>query len=231
MLFFFFFSVKSWAVTFIPLDFEHQLRDSSGVIRAIFQGSTYKKNSSREVITESSFKILAMAGLKNREVINKNSFKIIYPGGKWQGIVHQVSGSPSFLPSEEVILLIKKTSSGFSPLNLALGKYVIRKEFGKKYVSSQVFPKHKKLGSMSFEKVNKMIEEEFGSKLEKVNLDKFVYNKKGQKVIKRKNKRSPASLNFSKQDSRKGDDIIWLVLIFSFLGFFSLYLMRLRRKK
>jgi hypothetical protein len=133
------------ATTFIPLSIEQQMRDATGVIRGIYQGSSYKKERNDKVVTEASFKIKTMSGIKNHEVINKNNFKVIFPGGKWHGVTYQITGTPDFKVGEEVVLLITKTNMGFFLTNLALGKYTIKKEFGKEYLTSVVFPNNAKL--------------------------------------------------------------------------------------
>jgi hypothetical protein len=218
------------AATYIPLSLEHQLRDASGVIRAVYNGSQYKKGRQDRVITEASFRIKTMAGLKNHEVINKNSFKVIYPGGKWQGVTYQVTGSPTFEKDEEVILLITKTSAGFVPTNLALGKYKIKKEFGKEYISSVIFPNNNKLSSIPLSKFNNLISDNFGTTLENISPDKFVFKGKTKNTINKRG-RKPANLEESEPTTKDQGGIIWPIVLLAFLGFYSAYITKQHHKK
>ncbi|MBT7608541.1 MAG: hypothetical protein HN576_02215 [Bacteriovoracaceae bacterium] len=224
------FSLNLKATTFIPLSVKQQLRDASGVIRGVYQGSTYKKMRGDRVITEASFKISTMSGLKNHEVINKNNFKVIFPGGKWQGVNYQISGSPTFKKNEEVVLLLTKTSNGFAVTNLALGKYTIKKEFGKEYLSSALFPNHKNLRSIPLAQFNSYVKDYFGSGMINIDPDKFVY--KGiSKERKQKTKgRRPASTEEEATETERENSIVWLVILFAFLGFYSAYTTKQRNK-
>jgi hypothetical protein len=225
-----FISTHLGAATFIPLSMEHQLRDATGVIRGTYQGSTYKKMRGDRIITESSFKISTMSGLKNHEVINKNSFKVIYPGGKWQGVNYHISGSPTFKQNEEVVLLITKTNNGFAVSNLALGKYSIKREFGKEYLTSAVFPHNKNLGSIPLSKFNSMVKESYGSPMENIDPDKFVYKGKTQDTKHKAKNRKPASLDENTQESEQKNSMTWLVVLFAFLGFYSAYITKKHHK-
>ena len=207
------------------------MRESQGVIRAEYIGSSYKKTSEGDVMTEASFKIKAMAGLNHHQIINKNNFKVLYPGGKWQGVVYQASGAPKFKKGKDIILLLSKGPNGFMPTNLALGKYEIHRESGREVVNSDVFPNNEKLSQIPYLKFNGLIEKHFGSELKEVNLDKFVYKGPNNKKYSSNNKKSksqlsrkPASLDEEKEESGTTSGMIGLVILLAFLGFYSAYL-------
>lgn len=226
------------SATFIPLSFEQQVNESYGVIKGSYVGGAFKKLPTGEVITESVFKVSKFSGIKNHEIINKNNFKIIHPGGKWQGILYHVDGSPKFEEDQEIILLLSKTAHGFIPTNLALGKYQIFTKGGNDFIKSSIFPEHPKLGNISLGYASEIFSKYFGAPLTPVNHDKFVY--KGETKSKsittpdgRMIERKPAGLEESENpaDSDPGPGLMWIVLLFSLLGFYSAYSMRPKRKK
>lgn len=224
------------AVTFIPLAFEQQVNESYGVIKASYVSSVSKKLPTGEVVTESVFKVSEFSGIKNHEIINKNNFKILYPGGKWQGITYHVDGSPSFEKGKEVVLLLNKTPHGFVPTNLTLGKYNIIRSEGEKYLQSAVFPDHPRLGKITLDEAMSSFKKHFGSHLQAVNHDKYVY--KGN--VNKKDKvdyssdtgnRSPASDDEVSREGSGDFGIFAIIVIFALLGFFSAYSMRPQKKK
>jgi hypothetical protein len=90
------FATQAFSTIYIPTPLGDQIEDSYGVVRGIYKGKDYKKNSKGEIITEASFSLQETSGLKPGDIINKNNFKVTYPGGIWQGINHKYSGSPEF---------------------------------------------------------------------------------------------------------------------------------------
>ena len=224
------------AATFIPLSFEQQVNDSYGVIKGSYVSSVSKKLPTGEVVTESVFKVSKFSGIKNHEIINKNNFKILQPGGRWQGVMYHVDGSPSFEPKKEVVLLLTKTAHGFVPTNLALGKYEIYKSAGVDYLRSSVFPNHARLGKIKLDDALNSFKKYFGSNLQPVNHDKFVYKGNVQKTVANtplaeEQNRTPASSDELNKDGFGDLGILAIVIIFALLGFFSAYSMRLHRKK
>jgi hypothetical protein len=221
---------KVFATTFIPTSFERQVRDSSAIIEAKFVGDTYKKLKSGEVVTESTFSLNKVAGLAPSEIVNKQNFKVLTKGGVWQGIVYKVNGTPKFKKGEEVVLILQKTPFGHVVDNMAMGKYSIEYKNRVKYLKSSIFPNHPSMGEMNYIKFNKIVSHYFGSVLSEINLDKIVYDPQ----LKKRQTRSMASVkdaegrdiaSISERDKKKKEEpvnIIWLVIILSALGFYSI---------
>lgn len=218
---------SSFATTFIPVPIERQLKEAAGVIFAKFQGQSYKKTSDGEVITVGSFEVLKSIGVRNSDIINKNNFQVLYPGGKWQGLVHKVYGSPTFVNQELVVLILNKSKQGYYVKGLNMGKYNTFVEDGKTYLKNAVFPTHLKLGRISLAKFELELETRFGGTFSKVNSDKYVFNKEEKIKKEIAENRAPASaLNGNNKlvDEEKNEiSIVWLVFIFSVLGAYSIH--------
>jgi hypothetical protein len=231
----------SLATTFVPTPFEKQVMDSYGVIRGTFSGLNYKKLSSGEVVTQASFQVKESAGLKPNEVVNKNDFKIIYPGGKWQGVVYQVQGAPTFEPGEDVVLLLSKGEHGFSVKSLALGKYNVRRKNSKFFLTSSVFSKHPKLGKIKYKDFEEIVSHRFGSRPQNIKDDRFVYKapiapvqrKAFASLNRKKQGRKIASVEEVKTSPTKeaSFNILWLVFLFGFMGTYSLKKLAKKRKR
>jgi len=216
------------AATFIPLSLDKQLEDASGVLKGKFVGLSYRKMGENKIITEATFQIIESSGIKQRDIINKNNFKVIYPGGKWQNLDYRVSGAPSFKLNEEAILVVKKSSLGFVVKGLSMGKYLIKKNRDETYFKSSVFPDHAVLGKISIKDFNDSLVRTFGSPLEKVKTDKFVYIPK--KIEKKSSSRSPASASspryiasetLDSNEEKSSTSTFWLVILFAILGGYS----------
>ncbi len=223
------------AATFIPLSFEQQVNESYGVIKGSYVSSVSKKLPTGEVVTESIFKVSEFSGIKNHEIINKNNFKILQPGGRWQGVMYHVDGSPVFEPQKEVVLLLSKTPHGFVPTNLGLGKYEIFKSAGISYLRSSVFPNHSRLGKIKLSDAMNSFKKYFGTNLQPVNHDKFVYKGNVKKKLPdsytSQEGRIPASDDGVRTEQTGDYGIFAIIIIFALLGFFSAYSMRPHKKK
>ena len=151
-----------------------------------------------------------------------------------KGVLYHVDGSPTFESGKEIVLLLNKTSHGFVPTNLTLGKYEIIRSAGVQYLKSSVFPNHPRLGKIKFKDAMSSFEKYFGSSLQVVNHDKFVYkgNIKKKKVqdIEGGIQRSPASDEIS-EESGSDLSIFAIIIIFALLGFLSAYSVRSEKKQ
>ena len=213
-----------------PIPIEKQLNKSYGVIDGQYQGKTYKKLSSGEIVTIASFKILRSVGFKYREILNKNNFKIILHGGVWQGIRYTVKGNPKFDRGKRVILLVVKGKEGFILNNLGLGKYNVYREDNTDYLQSAVFPEHSSLGRIKLTELEKKIVDIFGKNLAKVNHSKLVYGKKNKENNRTQQiERNPSSLEKEEQSSIS---VLWtmmkLAILVGILGFYPFYLLKNR---
>lgn len=203
--------------------------ESTGVVQGIYLGNIYKKISGGEIVTTSLFKLTKTIGINQNEIINKNKFEIVQFGGVWQGIVYEVTGTPTFKVGEEVLLLVSKGKLGNQLTNSALGKYTIKRRMGETYYSSSVFPGHKQLGSISSRKLEATAQEVFGTGLMAISQDKYVHKtksdspnyKKYKKYKKKRLRKGRYIASYEeKEDREKGSasSTFWLVAILVCLG-------------
>ena len=232
-------STSALATTFIPISLDKQMENASGVLKAKFAGIEYRKVSENEIYTEATFKIIESVGIKQSEIVNKNNFKVIYPGGKWQNLDFRVAGSPQFNKNEESVLILKKTSLGYTVKGLGMGKYDIHKNNENTFYSSSVFPGHASLGEISKKKFNEALIKRFGSVLKKVRSDKFVnIPSKTDREVNASSGRFPASITrepsstaLDNHDDNQSANPVWIVVIFALLGAMSVYTVRRTKRR
>ncbi len=229
------------ATTYYPLPIHKQLDESKAVIKGEYQGATYKKTSTGEIVTVASFKVDEFVGLKENEILNKQDFKVIFPGGKWNKMVYTIDGSPKFQRGESSVLFLNKSSHGFVLNGLSLGKYDIIKKDGEVGVSSSVFPNHPKLGFIPLEEFNNELSDRFGKKLTSLGIDRAfsltlasnvrmpASNIKGAKLESARSirrGRAPASTTQKYQASTEGMSAFWLVLLFAVMGLYPVFFIK-----
>ncbi len=226
LLFIFVIAKGALATIYYPLTLSQQLDESIGVIHAKFNSSTYKKLPNNQIVTQLSFKILRVSGVKYSEIINKNDFQIIIPGGKWQGLVYSIPGSPTFEMGKEFILLLSRNKQGFTLSNLGLGKYDIKRNGPNVSIKSSVFPNHNLLGSIDMKEFNELVEERFGEPLHLHSADKVVYVPKNTNTKKVK-ERTPATSSLKNTDTEESEKsnikqlMLMFVFVFGVLGYLS----------
>ncbi len=229
-------SLTTFGTTFIENPISSRLNIANGVIRGRYIGSTYKKNPVGRVVTEATFKVTAVSGIKPHEIINRNTFRVSYPGGEWNGMTYKVSGTPTFSEDEEVVLMVTKGKFGFILPDLALSKFEVKVVDGNEILVSGVFSEKEGIGKIALEDFNTLTKEKFGTPLVSFNTDKHIYVDEKQKRVaintqvlndyegRESRKRKPASINQEEADD--SIPIIWFVLALGFLGFLSNFILR-----
>ena len=218
-LFLFLFSGMANSTLIIPSPINRQVKEAHAAIQGVNNGQLYKRDNDGNVLTEYSFKLTKSVGIRTNRIINRNAFKIVAPGGKWDGKVYKTIGAPKFVKGKEYILLLDKSSYGFSVHGLSLGQYEVVIEDGKSVLKSFAFPEHKKLGTISYEKFKELVSNNFNREFEEASIqDINIYKKKDNK----KNGRRIASLDEPENENGDGSgNLFWLALIFGILGVFA----------
>ncbi len=238
------FPISTLATSFVLASIDDQISQSDGIIRGTFQGESYKKNPYGEVVTEAYFKVTEQIGIANNRLLNPHFFRVLIPGGRWQGIVYDIRGTPKFKKGEKVVLLLKHHSFGFSLTNLSMSKFRIENRDGVNYLISDVFPNRPNVGIIEWKNFENAVKRNFGSGLipstgRKFVIDKKVENrgrfyKKGHKAIDlHLNKQKDVILygrkfaSVPKKDQDNG--ILWFIIILGALGGASVGLARYKR--
>ena len=230
------FSIPVFATSFIATPIDNQIAHSDGIVVGTFERQSYKKNQHGEVVTEAHFKIIKQIGIANNRLLNPYSFRVLIPGGRWQGTVYNVSGTPKFKKGEKVVLLLKHHSFGFSLTNLSMSKFKVVNKNKKIYLVSDIFSNHKNVGIIEWKNFEVAVKKHFGSELISSQDRGFLVRKK----IKDRNKfyknsivkrhlisrgRKLASVPKEKKDN----GILWFIIILSALGGASVGIARYRR--
>lgn len=230
--------LPAMATTYYPLPIHKQLDESKAVIKGEYQGATYKKTSTGEIVTVASFRVDDYVGLKENEILNKQDFKVIFPGGKWNKMVYTIDGAPKFQKGESTVLFLNKSRHGFVLNGLSLGKYDIIKKDGEVGVSSSVFPNHPKLGFIPLEEFNSELDDRFGKKLSSLGMDRAfsltlasnvrmpAAAKKGETPRAKSRGRVPASTKKQYQASTEGMSAFWLVMLFAVMGLYPVFFIK-----
>lgn len=230
------FALSSRATLFLENSIEDRLKNATGVIHGRYQGSSYKKLPNGSIVTESSFEIMQTSGIKPGEIINPNSFKVLHPGGKWNGLVHKIPGSPNFKRDEEVYLIIKKDKFGYLLPNLGMSKFHIIREDGKKKIQSQIFGDKDGIGKLDLETFSSLCESTFGEPLKEFVVDRFVdktefHASQNTEMEKKRKGRAVASTKSKEDDGDESIPVIWFVLLFGIIGSLPTFLLKGRRNE
>lgn len=207
-----------YSATFLPMDLPHQLKETDVVITGKYSSFQHKKMPNGEIVTEISMEIDKQVGLNPSKIVNSKNFKFLIPGGRWQGIVYKVSGTPEFKKNEEFAILLRKSKWGLYPVNLALSKFTLRKNIeGNSYISN-VFSNRENIGTFSEKYFEENVENTFNQRMASIGSDKsqinlMVKNMKNVDI----SERSPASDTVNKSNDEKSNSI-WILLLLAFVS-------------
>ena len=230
-------SVKAQAQESYP-SLEKQFDQSNGIIQGTYNGLNFRKDSSGNIVSDLSFKVLKSAGIPLNRMINSSDFKVTVPGGKWLEVDYQVEGTPVFEEGEEVIIFVKLNNSGVELSDLTVGKYRVLRVGELTYIQLVKAPDHKELGRIKYSKISKMAKYSFGKGLQGLDADFHVaelnYSRKlfGRQKFENLGTRKIASLDeqvqkntLDKYDERSYQIFfMWFILIFFALFAISRYI-------
>ena len=175
-----------------PLSIEEHLTNSSAVIHGHYKEKLGSKKDSTTgfIFTEHSLDLIATAGLNEREIPDH---KFVTHGGEYEGITQEIEGSPTFNKGEEVVLLLRKTRSGYVVNNLSLGKYEVTSRDGRKILVNSAFPGNDTLSNISLDQFNGYVQGRFGHELAEIKKTVFHHSNSTDKSEIKKEKSSRES--------------------------------------
>ncbi len=226
---------RGFSTTYLPIPIERQIAESDAVIEGKFSGEIYKRLPVGDVVTQASFTGVKSSGLSSNEIVNPSDFKIYYPGGKWNGVVYHVYGSPKFEVGKEYVILLRKGEYGYFTSNLSLGKYDVKNnKDGERFIVSSVFPNHPELGKLNYLKLNRLLKKNFGTELtydvpeQNISTEKDIAfeNEEEGPVV-----RSPAADEKHEEFENNKSVILWHAVTLATLGVIASLYRRHDRKK
>ena len=118
-------STTAIASTVVPLS----VSDMTGRARQIFHGVCIEAHADivdGDIVTR--FRFAVAEGLKG--VPTTDTLDVVLPGGTLDGIRYRITGMPSFVPGEEVVLFLTRPDSAGRvwPVGLAQGGFRVRRE-------------------------------------------------------------------------------------------------------
>ncbi len=209
-----------FGTTFYETPISGRLEDASGVVKAKYLGSNYKRLPTGQVVTEASFHILGLSGIGPNEVVNHQNFKVLLPGGSWQGRTYKVHGVPEFTKEEMSYLILKKGKFGYTLANLGMSKFKPIQRSGVEYLQSPIFPNKEGVGLISERDFENLVRATFGTEVVTFNVDKFI----DRSQVKSKEKRKPASIDSENSERGINFSMFWLILALGSLGFLSSFI-------
>ena len=182
-----------------------------------------KKTPDGQVVTEAYFNLEQQAGIEGNHLINSQAFRVLIPGGKWQGMVYFVSGSPSFEKGEKVALILKKNKFGYTVANLSMSKFKVIGKGRRKILKSAIFSDRPNIGTVSWHKFQDMVESSFAGGLKNIDHKKVVIKKEVKEALRSRilGRRMPASINEKNErneEQANSSKTVWIVLIMGLLG-------------
>lgn len=228
------------ATTLLPLPIAEQLKSSKGVIFGTYKSKLFKRIHG-VVVTEATFSVSESIGLGPNEIINKNNYKIIYPGGVWNGEVHQTIGAPNFKIGEKVALILKETKLGITVKGQSLGKYSVLQKGPHVYLSSEAFPTHHLLGNIKIKNFKSELMQYYTQDIKKFGKvqitknNKYIPKPRDININKKHGKysgRMPASVKRSNlEEEESSPTLLWAGLLFAFFGIISTLFSRRSQRK
>lgn len=150
------------ATVFRPQPVEVQIKEADGVVLGHFLKSKVVQLENGSVATQMIFKMKKEYGMQS-DLFGMDEIIVHYPGGKLKDKTVHVSGVPTFIPGENVALLIKSREDRYWGLNLGMGTFKIINYGNEKMVVNSLFPEDRRMSQLKledFEKTVKLVKKE-----------------------------------------------------------------------
>jgi hypothetical protein len=207
-------STQSLATLYRPLSVSEHVKESDAFILGQVVSIETFKNEKGLIETKVNFKLSQWMGLDQKR--NDPYFEMTFPGGRFGDEVTHIPGNIKFSLGEKVLLLLKQNENGFSPVNLALSKYSVKRVGRGEIVINQVFPQHSEIGQIPLEFISKKIESLHKKKFTYAFKDK--YEMDNMKSMAKEAKRGIASVNNEEKIEETKNSILWLMIIFAIMS-------------
>jgi len=205
---------------------DQQIKEADGIVVGHYLRKKSVKLDDGTVATQMIFKMNKEYGMQS-DLFGMDEIIVHYPGGKVDDVTVKVDGVPTFIPGENVALMIKSNSDRYWGLNLGMGSYKIVNYGNETLIINSLFPSDRRLSQVKLEEFEKSIKAIKGSSL-KVVLSPSYPTESGNEV----SHRMPASVSeegknraiaSKTEEGENGEDSpgisnFWLVFLLAFLG-------------
>jgi hypothetical protein len=210
------FSVSLHATIYQPIEIEKLMEEADAVVEGEITGKVFKKLPTGEVITEYSMKVSKSSGLPLKYLSNSSDLKIVVPGGRWQGHVYKIEGTPDLEKIKSTTLLLKKFEFGLAIASLGMGVFKFDKQ-NQIYINN-VFEENTLISKLDKTKFEQIVSERFGESLTTITPDKHLTI--ASKVLESSKNRTPSSVVENNGDSKIEETGFGLILLILFVFIF-----------
>lgn len=224
-LFLFLISLPVSATVFQVQPVDQQIKESDGVIIGHYLRKKSIKLDDGSVATQMIFKMKKELGMQS-DLFGMDEIIVHYPGGTIDDVTVRVEGVPSFIPGENVALLIKSNSDRYWGLNLGMGSFKIVNYGNETLIINSVFPSDRRVSQFKLHEFEKSVRAIKGSSLKVVTTPSYPTENDGQQAV-----RMPASVEEGKnraiaskteeEENEKestGFSNFWLIMLLALMG-------------
>lgn len=177
-----------YATVFQMQPVEQQIQESDGIIVGHYLRSQSIKLDDGAIATQMIFKMNKEIGMQS-EFFGMDEIIVHYPGGQIGEETMRVSGVPSFVPGEKLVIMIKAHQDRYWGMNLGFGSFKVINYGNEKLIVNTLFPEDRKVGQMKMSDFERSVRKIKGSRM------KVVYNPEEQRIGDQKAQdRMPAAL-------------------------------------
>lgn len=159
--------LPAYATVFQMQPVEQQIKEADGIIIGHYLRSHSIKLDDGSIATQMIFKMNKEIGMQS-EFFGMDEIIIHYPGGQVGDQVMQVSGVPSFVPGEKLVIMVKSYQDRFWGMNLGFGSFKVINYGNEKLIVNSIFPTDRRVSQMKMDDFEKAVRIIKGSRLKVV---------------------------------------------------------------
>lgn len=160
-------SLPVGATVFQVQTVDQQIKEADGIVIGHYLRKKSVKLDDGTVATQMIFKMNKEYGMQS-DLFGMDEIIVHYPGGKVDDITVKVDGVPTFIPGENVALMIKSNSDRYWGLNLGMGSFKVVNYGNETLIINSIFPGDRRVSQVKLEDFEKSVRAIKGSNLKVV---------------------------------------------------------------
>lgn len=156
-----------YATVFQMQPVEQQIKEADGIIVGHFLRSRPIRLDDGSIATQMIFKMNKEIGMQS-EFFGMDEIIVHYPGGQMGEEVMKVSGVPSFVSGEKLVIMIKSYQDRFWGMNLGFGSFKVINYGNEKLIVNTIFPNDRRVSQMKMEDFERTVRIIKGSRMKVV---------------------------------------------------------------